>query len=59
MRQLWNRDKPMIPQLSFQRLVRDICNDVSRTGPLRWQSGALAALQDATEAYLTRMFECE
>ncbi|KAE8184866.1 hypothetical protein CF336_g4529 [Tilletia laevis] len=38
-------------KLPFQRLVREIAQDVIRTD-LRFQTGALAALQEASEAYL-------
>eukprot|EP00915_Cephaloidophora_sp_WS-2016_P006442 GHVH01008712.1.p1 GENE.GHVH01008712.1~~GHVH01008712.1.p1 ORF type:complete len:137 (-),score=16.77 GHVH01008712.1:37-447(-) len=45
----------LIRKLPFQRLVREIANDVK--GELRFQSSAVMALQEATEAYLTGLFE--
>ncbi|KAE8221347.1 hypothetical protein CF319_g5276 [Tilletia indica] len=38
-------------KLPFQRLVREICQDVIKTD-MRFQSAALGALQEASEAYL-------
>ncbi|PVI04013.1 histone-fold-containing protein [Periconia macrospinosa] len=41
----------------FQRLVREITQDVTpANGPDRWQSQAIAALQEATEAFLVSLF---
>ena len=38
--------------------VREIAQSVSGDeGPNRWQSQAIAALQEATEAFLVHMFE--
>ncbi|KAG5641426.1 histone H3 [Asterophora parasitica] len=45
----------LIRRLPFQRLVREIAQD-SRTN-LRFQSSAVMALQEATEAYLVSLFE--
>ena len=45
----------LIQQLPFQRLVREIAQIMKPD--LRFQSNALAALQSAAEAYLTRLFE--
>jgi len=48
----------LIPRIRFQRLVREITVDFQgddRT--LRFQSAALLALQEATEAYMVRLFE--
>ncbi|CAD6908651.1 unnamed protein product [Tilletia controversa] len=39
-----------IRKLPFQRLVREISQDIKTD--LRFQSGAIAALQEASEAYL-------
>lgn len=50
----------LIRKLPFQRLVREICEDVKRSTndePVRFQSSALIALQEATEAYLVGLFE--
>ncbi|CAI6331750.1 unnamed protein product [Periconia digitata] len=41
----------------FQRLVREVTQNVTAvTGPDRWQSQAVAALQEATEAFLVSLF---
>lgn len=45
----------LIRKLAFQRLVREITQDFKTD--MRWQSTALAALQEASEAYLTGLFE--
>ncbi|KAJ7283552.1 histone H3 [Mycena rebaudengoi] len=55
----------LLRKLPFSRLVREIAsemttdmNDNYRPGAdLRWQSTALMALQEATEAYLVHLFE--
>ncbi|KAI1285539.1 histone H3.3 [Halotydeus destructor] len=48
----------LIPRIRFQRLVREICNDVLPTDtPFKWQSSALGAMQEAAEAYLVGLFE--
>lgn len=44
----------LIRKLPFQRLVREIAQD-ARTD-LRFQAGAVAALQEAAEAFLTGLF---
>ncbi|KAI0921072.1 hypothetical protein AcW2_006161 [Taiwanofungus camphoratus] len=53
----------LIRKLPFSRVVREIAldmmtdmNDYGDTG-LRWQSSAILALQEATEAYLVHLFE--
>ncbi|POY71854.1 putative 1,4-alpha-glucan branching enzyme [Rhodotorula taiwanensis] len=52
----------LLRRLPFARLVREIAmeffedEDGNSTG-LRWQSSALLALQEATEAYLVHLFE--
>jgi histone H3 len=45
----------LIPKLSFSGLVREIAQEISVN--LRFQSGALEVLQEATEAYLVNEFE--
>ena len=45
----------LIRKLPFQRLVREIAQDFK--GDLRFQSTAILALQEATEAYLVSLFE--
>ena len=52
----------LIQKLPFQRLVREIANDtdVIRSplyGKVRFQSAAVMALQEASEAYLVGLFE--
>ena len=45
-------------KLPFQRLVREICETVaSKKEGLRFQASAMAALQEATEAYMVGLFE--
>ena len=45
----------LMPRAPFQRLVRKICEDVNHE--MRFQSQALQALQEATEAYIVALFE--
>jgi histone H3 len=45
----------LLRKLPFQRLVREIA--LSIKSELRFQSPALLALQEASEAYLVRLFE--
>jgi histone H3 len=45
----------LIRKLPFQRLVREIAQDSKND--LRFQSTAIAALQEAAEAYLVSLFE--
>jgi histone H3 len=45
----------LMPKLPFQRLVREISVDY-RSG-IRFQASALAALQEASEAFLVGIFE--
>ena len=47
----------LIRKAPFARTVREICIDVcTRGAELRWQSAAIEALQEASEAYLVRLF---
>jgi len=46
----------LIPALPFSRLVREICQEVA-VGELRFQSAAIKALQEASEAFLVGLFE--
>jgi len=46
----------LIRKLPFQRLVKEVCQTI-KTEPLRFQSTALLALQEAAEAYLIGLFE--
>lgn len=45
----------LIRKLPFQRLVREIAQDFKND--LRFQGTAILALQEASEAYLTGLFE--
>ena len=45
----------LIKKMPFQRLVREIAQDFKMD--LRWQSSAINALQEASEAYLVKLFE--
>ena len=45
----------LMRKLPFQRLVREIAQDYKTD--VRFQSGAIAAMQEATEAYLVGLFE--
>ncbi|KAF5344124.1 hypothetical protein D9758_008846 [Tetrapyrgos nigripes] len=54
----------LIRKLPFSRLVREIAMDMTTDmngnmddGGLRWQSSAIQALQEATEAFLVHLFE--
>ena len=46
----------LMARAPFYRMVRKLANGVS-SGDLRWQMNALQALQEATEAYMTGLFE--
>ena len=50
-----NTDK-LIRKLPFQRLVREIANAQTIAG-VRWQTSALEALQEASEAFLVERFQ--
>ena len=45
----------LLPKVAFQRLVREIAQDFKPD--LRFQSTAVLALQEAAEAYLSKLFE--
>lgn len=47
----------MLPKRPFFRLVREIAETLVIDCSLRWQVGALEALQEASEAYLVDLFE--
>lgn len=47
----------LIRRLPFQRIVREISDNLSISQDLRWQSAAMSALQEASEAYLVALFE--
>ena len=46
----------LIRKLPFQRLVREIAQDLGKIN-IRFQSGAIMALQEASEAYLVGLFD--
>ena len=46
---------PLIPKISFQRVVRDISN-AYKPG-IKWQLAALSALQEATEMCIVELFD--
>ena len=54
-RQFQKSTKLLIRRLPFQRLVREIAQDMK--GRLNFASGAIQALQEAAEAYLISLFE--
>ena len=47
----------LIQKIPFQRLVREVVQDMFPHVTLRMQSTALLALQEASEAYLVNLFE--
>uniref|UniRef100_A0A1A9WN84 Core Histone H2A/H2B/H3 domain-containing protein n=1 Tax=Glossina brevipalpis TaxID=37001 RepID=A0A1A9WN84_9MUSC len=51
----YHRTELLIRKLPFQRLVREIAQDFKTD--LRFQSSAVMALQEASEAYLVGLFE--
>ncbi len=54
-RQFQKNTALLIRKLPFQRLVREVTQDFKTD--LRWQSHAVLALQEASEAYLVGLFE--
>ncbi|KAK2042128.1 histone-fold-containing protein [Colletotrichum somersetense] len=48
----------LLPKAPFQRLCREIIEDISGRNDYRFQEFAILTLQEATETYLTTMFEC-
>ena len=47
----------LIQKLPFQRLVREIANNVATRKGMRFQGEAILALQEAAESYLTKLYE--
>ena len=47
----------LIRKLPFQRLVREVVQEMFKTESYRFQSTAILALQEASEAFLVHMFE--
>ncbi|VDM44200.1 unnamed protein product [Toxocara canis] len=57
-RKLQRTTELLMPRAPFMRLVREIARQVAPNhNDLRFQSAAISALQEATEAYLTMLFE--
>lgn len=52
------QDGLLLNRLPFARVVREVIHDVTGGVSLRIQSTALAALQEATEAFLVGWFQC-
>lgn len=46
----------LIPKKPFQRLAREVVQDMPRKNDFRMQASALLALQEATEDYITNLF---
>ena len=47
----------LMRKLPFQRLVREIAIDIMKLPDIRFQSTAILAIQEASEAYLIGLFE--
>ena len=47
----------LIRKLPFQRLVREVTQDLFENKHYRFQSSAIGALQEASEAYLVTLFQ--
>ncbi|KAI1247911.1 histone H3-like centromeric protein hH3v [Eutypa lata] len=57
-RRLQNNTDLLLKKLPFSRVVRDIAVTMRpRDEAFRWQSQAILALQEATEAFLIHLFE--
>jgi len=52
-----NTTNLLLRKLPFQRLVREITQNLRPTDPVRFQSVAMLALQEAAEAYLIGLLE--
>nr|ARC76680.1 Cid1 [Drosophila barbarae] len=57
MRRLRECTTPLIPRLSFSRLVRELIMKCSGVVPFRITESALGALQESSELFLTQRFE--
>ncbi|MFA5039906.1 MAG: hypothetical protein WC732_09565 [Candidatus Omnitrophota bacterium] len=44
-------------KLPFQRIVREIAQNIGLSSDVRFQSSAMLALQEAAEAYLVKLFD--
>lgn len=47
----------MIRKTAFQRLVKEVAEELGLLPGLRFQSGAVSAMQEAAEAYLIQLFQ--
>lgn len=47
----------LLPRASFKRVVQEITQDKIMATDIRFRAGAMAALQEAAESYLTNIFE--
>ncbi|CAG5112976.1 Oidioi.mRNA.OKI2018_I69.chr2.g7130.t1.cds [Oikopleura dioica] len=47
----------LMRKMPFQRVVREVVNDLRPGNDYRWQSQALLCLQEATEAFIITTFE--
>ena len=47
----------LIPAKPFQRLVKEVSDEVSTRNGLRWERDAVFALQECTEHVLMMLFE--
>jgi len=47
----------LLRKLPFQRLVREIANDLYPSRDLKFQAHALGCIQEAAEAYMVRVLE--
>lgn len=57
-RKYQNSTSLLIPKLCFQRVIREITQQVfNKNFDFRYQTGALFALQEAAEAYVCNLFE--
>ena len=56
-RRMQNQTNLFMPKLSFQRLVRQLTNEITPPGRLKFQKSAMLALQEASEIYLSELFE--
>ena len=60
-RRLQKSTELLIPKAPFQRLVREIVQNLNyhtgNTNPWLWQTAALGALHEAAESYLVGLFE--
>lgn len=47
----------LIRKLPFARVVREVCEQLQGSTEYRWQTQAILALQEATEAFMIHLFE--